>query len=80
MSSTFYDDVDNGGGRRGGRNNDRNAHVTRDQLDLLVRQLRGVDDDDFELMSFLDALSDDNFDKTIPKAVPSGLPVGGTIN
>ena len=76
----FYDDVDNGGGRRGGRNNDRNINVSRDQLDPLLRQLRGVDDDDFELLSFLDALSDDQFDRTIPRAVPSGLTVGGKIN
>jgi len=76
----FYDDVDNGGGRRGGRNNDRNANVSRDELDPLLRQLRGVDDDDFELLAFLDALSDEKFDRNIPKTVPSGLPVGGTIN
>ena len=76
----FYDDVDNGGGRRGGRNNDRNVNVSRDQLDPLLRQLRGVDDDDVELLAFLDALSDANFDRTIPKSVPSGLPVGGKIN
>jgi cytochrome c peroxidase len=76
----FYDDVDNGGGRRGGRNNDRNVNVSRDQLDPLLRQLRGVDEDDFQLLAFLDALSDDNFDRTIPKTVPSGLPAGGRIN
>jgi cytochrome c peroxidase len=75
----FYDDVDNGGGRNNRRNNDRNVHVSREQLDPLVRQLRGVDDDDGELLAFLDALSDGNFDKTIPKSVPSGLPVGGRI-
>ena len=76
----FYDDVDNGGGRRGGRNNDRNVNVSREELDPLLRQLRGVDDDDFELLAFLDALSDGTFDRNIPKTVPSGLPVGGTIN
>ena len=75
----FYDDVDNGGGRRRRGNNDRNIHVSRDQLDPLLRQLRGVDDDDFELLAFLEALSDDSFDRTIPKSVPSGLPVGGRI-
>ena len=70
----FYDDVDDRRGR------DRNAHVTRDMLDPLLRQLRGVDDDDGELLAFLDALSDGNFDKTIPQSVPSGLPVGGRIH
>lgn len=69
----FYDDVDDRRGR------DRNAHVTRDMLDPLLRRLRGVDDDDGELLAFLDALSDGNFDKTIPKSVPSGLPAGGRI-
>jgi cytochrome c peroxidase len=76
----FYDDVDNGGGRRGGRNNDRNVNVSRDQLDPLLRQLRGVDDDDVELLAFLDALSDEQFDRNIPRAVPSGLAVGGQLN
>jgi cytochrome c peroxidase len=76
----FYDDVDNGGGRRGGRNNDRNVNVSRDQLDPLLRRLRGVDDDDVELLAFLDALSDEKFDRNIPRAVPSGLAVGGTLN
>jgi cytochrome c peroxidase len=69
----FYDDVDS---RRG---QDRNPNVSREQLDPLVRQLRGVDDDDEELMSFLDALNDRAFDRTIPSRVPSGLAVGGRI-
>ena len=34
----FYDDVDS---RRG---NDRNPNVSRDELDPLLRQLRGVDE------------------------------------
>lgn len=69
----FYDDVD---GRRG---RDRNVNVSREQLDPLLRRLRGVDDDDVDLLAFLRALSDESFDKTIPKQVPSGLPVGGRI-
>jgi hypothetical protein len=32
-----------------------------------------------DLVAFLQALSDDSFDRTIPAAVPSGLTVGGTI-
>ncbi len=31
------------------------------------------------VVAFLRALNDNNFDKTIPENVPSGLPVGGTI-
>jgi cytochrome c peroxidase len=69
----FYDDVN---GRRG---RDRNVNVTRDQLDPLLRRLRGVDDDDVDLLAFLRSLSDESFDRTIPDRVPSGLAVGGRI-
>lgn len=69
----FYDDVDDRRGR------DRNVNVSREQLDPLLRRLRGVDDDDEDLLAFLRALSDENFDRTIPRQVPSGLPVGGRI-
>ncbi len=69
----FYDDVTD---RRG---DDRNQYVGREQLDPLLRRLRGVDDDDDDLLAFLRALSDEGFDKTIPARVPSGLPVGGRI-
>ena len=69
----FYDDVDS---RRG---NDRNPNVGREELDPLLRQLRGVDEDDEDLIAFLEALSDPGFDRTIPARVPSGLPVGGRI-
>ena len=31
------------------------------------------------VISFLESLTDDNFDRTIPSSVPSGLPVGGDI-
>ena len=69
----FYDDVD---GRRGRA---RNVNVTREQLDPLLRRLRGVDEDDQDLIAFLDALNDGSFDRTIPAKVPSGLAVGGRI-
>jgi cytochrome c peroxidase len=71
----FYD---NPGGRRRRGGATRNANVTRDELDPLLRQLnmRGGRRD---LVAFLQALSDDSFDRTIPAAVPSGLTVGGTI-
>ena len=69
----FYDDVD---GRRGAA---RNANVTREQLDPLLRRLRGVDEDDQDLIAFLGALTDRSFDRTIPDRVPSGLTVGGRI-
>ena len=69
----FYDDVS---GRRGGR---RNPNVSREQLDPLLRQLRDPDRQAGDLISFLEALSDESFDRTIPKRVPSGLPPGGAI-
>jgi cytochrome c peroxidase len=69
----FYDDVS--GRRRSGRN----PNVSREQLDPLVRQLRDPDRDADELIAFLEALTDDSFDRTIPARVPSGLAVGGRI-
>jgi cytochrome c peroxidase len=71
----FYDEV---GSRRGGARN-RNQHVDREQLDPLLRRLRGVDEDDPDLLAFLRALSDDSYDRAIPARLPSGLPVGGRI-
>ena len=69
----FYDDVS---GRRGRA---RNARVSREQLDPLLRQLRDPDDRAGDLIAFLEALSDDSFDRTVPTRVPSGLKPGGNI-
>jgi cytochrome c peroxidase len=69
----FYDDVS---GRRGRA---RNAHVSREQLDPLLRQLRDPDDRAGDLIAFLEALSDESFDRTVPPRVPSGLRPGGNI-
>ena len=63
----------------GGRRRRRNSTVDRDQLDPLLRRLRDVDDEERELIAFLSALNDDDFDRTIPTAVPSGLHPGGRI-
>ena len=50
----------------------------------LSRNFRRVDDmsvsEMHEIAAFLGALTDENFDKTIPNRVPSGLPPGGLIN
>jgi len=67
----FYEDS------RAGR--PRNPKVSAEQLDPLVRELTDIDADDVDLIEFLRALSDESFDRTIPERVPSGLPVGGTI-
>jgi len=67
----FYDDV--------GRSDVRNRNLQRDQIDPLLRRLDDVDDNEREIIEFLDALNDDSFDKNIPAQVPSGLDPGGRI-
>ncbi len=32
-----------------------------------------------DIIAFLEALTDENFDRVIPRTVPSGLPPGGAI-
>lgn len=64
----------------GGRRNQRNPNVGRNERDILFRRLDDVDDHDREIIAFLEALNDENFDRTIPTTVPSGLPVGGLIH
>jgi cytochrome c peroxidase len=82
----FYDNgrsenpnVFNGRERRrgdgGGGNGERLAQVDRN--------FRRVDDmsvsEMHEIAAFLEALTDEDYDKTIPTSVPSGLPPGGLI-
>ena len=76
----FYNDVRGRGGRGGenGRNRTRNANVARGDLDPLLARLN-VGGGRRDLVAFLEALSDPAFDRTVPSAVPSGLPVGGRI-
>ena len=77
----FYQRISRGGGRRGGgRGRADNPQVSRDQIDPLARRLnmrggRGQRD----LIAFLRALDDPNFDRTVPEHVPSGLLVGGRL-
>lgn len=73
----FYDDVNGGRGRRGGGRT-RNVNVPRENLDPLLRRLN-LGGGRRDLVAFLEALSDDTFDRTIPDKVPSGLDVGGKI-
>ncbi len=62
-----------------GRRREGDENVAR-----LSRNFRRVDDmsvlEMHEIAAFLGALTDENFDKTIPTRVPSGLPPGGLIN
>jgi len=76
----FYDNVRGRGGRggRGRGGQTRNANVAAGALDPLLRQLN-VRGGRRDLVAFLEALSDPEFDRTIPSVVPSGLQVGGLI-
>lgn len=48
-------------------------------IDPLVRQLNMRGRGQGDLIAFLRALDDPDFDRTIPDRVPSGLPVGGLL-
>ena len=63
----FYDDAP------------ENPNVRRRDVDRLVRRLDDPDDEADAIITFLEALNDDGFDKTIPSRVPSGLNPGGRI-
>ena len=67
----------------------RNANVASGRNDgdgrpRVSRQFRRVDDmsegEQADIVAFLEALTDSNFDRTIPARVPSGLPPGGLID
>jgi len=58
-----------------------NPNVPTNALDNDFRDLPGINNlEANRLEQFLNALSDDNFDRTRPESVPSGLPVGGSID
>ena len=75
----FYRRVSRGGGRggRGGRN--VTEQVSSDQIDPLARRLNMRGGGQRDIIEFLRALDDPNFDRTVPERVPSGLPVGGKL-
>jgi cytochrome c peroxidase len=81
----FYQRISRGGGRGGGgrggggRTGGLNPQVSRDQIDPLARQLNMRGRGQGDLIAFLRALDDPNFDRTVPEHVPSGLPVGGQL-
>ena len=68
----FYEDVSSG--------KSRNPLVTKEELDPLVKELQLTVKEMPSIISFLNTLNDPNFDKDVPEAVPSGLPVGGNIH
>ena len=57
--------------------NTANPHVRTDQRDA---QFPGRVVNAQAIAAFLNSLTDNTFDKTVPAAVPSGLPVGGSIH
>jgi cytochrome c peroxidase len=76
----FYRRINGGGGGRGGQaTRGLNARVSRDQIDPLARQLNMRGRGERDLIAFLRALDDLDFDRTIPERVPSGLSVGGRL-
>jgi cytochrome c peroxidase len=56
-----------------------NPNVRRRDVDPLLRRLDDPDDEADAIITFLETLNDDSFDKTIPSSVPSGLTPGGRI-
>jgi len=67
----FYEDIASG--------KSQNPNVADHQLDSLVKKIT-IKTKDFNLIiSFLNTLNSDDFDKKIVDAVPSGLTVGGNI-
>jgi cytochrome c peroxidase len=67
----FYEDISFG--------KMRNPSVPKEMFDPFVKELQLSVKDMSLIISFLNTLNDDNFDKEIPEKVPSGLPVGGDI-
>ncbi|GAA3585031.1 cytochrome-c peroxidase [Snuella lapsa] len=61
-------------------NKSRNSKVAINTIDSLAKKLTLKVKDMAPIISFLNTLNDDSFDKTIPDKVPSGLMVGGDIN
>ena len=68
----FYEDISFG--------KTRNPSIPKDQFDPLVKELNLSVKEMGPIISFLNTMNDSNFDKDIPEAVPSGLPVAGNIH
>lgn len=68
----FYEDISDG--------KERNPNVSKEKYDPFVRELELSVKEMSQIISFLNTLNDNSFDKEIPEKVPSGLSVGGNIN
>ena len=58
--------------------NSQNPNVNIRQVDAKIRNVR-IQNNQAALIAFINTLSDDNFDKTVPATVPSKLNPGGNI-
>ena len=67
----FYEDISNG--------KTRHPLVPKEQFDPFVRELNLTVKEMSLIISFLNTLNEEDFDRSIPEKVPSGLPVGGNI-
>ena len=67
----FYEDISNGVVR--------NELVPKEKYDPFVKSLNLRVKDMSLIISFLNTLNDESFDKEVPEKVPSGLAVGGNI-
>ncbi len=84
----FYDrgrsenpNVSNRRRRRGDDNREDQAPATPGRLSGRFRGVDDMTDQQMEdIIAFLEALTDPDFDRTIPARVPSGLPPGGNIS
>lgn len=68
----FYEDI--AGGKM------RTPHLTKSHLDPLVDEIDLRVMNMRPIISFLNTLNDDQFDRSEPETVPSGLPVGGNLD
>lgn len=57
----------------------RNPRLKKENLDPLVKEIRLQVKDMGAIISFLNTLNDESFDKSLPESVPSGLPVAREI-
>ncbi|MCA0232809.1 MAG: cytochrome-c peroxidase [Bacteroidetes bacterium] len=58
----------------------RNPKVSKAQLDPLLNSLKVSFKDISNIVEFLNTLNDEEFDRSTPKRVPSGLKVAGNLN
>ena len=57
----------------------QNPNVPNAKIDPFATVLRPNNTSRKAIIAFIEALTDDRFDRSIPKTVPSGLSVGGNI-